>query len=79
MNEDRIWRALGDATRRSLLDELAPGPRTTGDLVARTSVDIYLFEALTAHVMPQLLQCGHQDRTEEGQLLIIGHVPWQTR
>lgn len=32
--EDRIWKALGDATRRSLLDTLAAGPRTTGELVA---------------------------------------------
>jgi DNA-binding transcriptional ArsR family regulator len=33
--EDRIWRALGDPTRRALLDDLAQSPLTTGDLVAR--------------------------------------------
>jgi DNA-binding transcriptional ArsR family regulator len=34
-DEDRIWKALGDPTRRSLLDDLAAAPRTTGDLVER--------------------------------------------
>jgi DNA-binding transcriptional ArsR family regulator len=34
-DEDRIWRALGDPTRRSILDDLARAPLTTGDLVAR--------------------------------------------
>ena len=33
--EDLIWKALGDPTRRSLLDSLAEEPRTTGDLVTR--------------------------------------------
>lgn len=33
--EDRIWKALGDPTRRALLDDVAAEPRTTGDLVAR--------------------------------------------
>jgi DNA-binding transcriptional ArsR family regulator len=31
---DRVWRALGDDTRRRILDLLAGGPRTTGDIVA---------------------------------------------
>lgn len=35
MDEDRIWKALGDPTRRALLDALAEDPHTTGDLVAR--------------------------------------------
>ncbi|MBX3470090.1 MAG: winged helix-turn-helix transcriptional regulator [Planctomycetes bacterium] len=34
-DDDAVWRALGDATRRALLDHLADGPRTTGELVAR--------------------------------------------
>ena len=34
-DEDRIWRALGDPTRRSILDDLAKAPLTTGDLVGR--------------------------------------------
>lgn len=31
---DEIWKALADRTRRQILDLLAEGPRTTGDLVA---------------------------------------------
>lgn len=34
MTGDGIWRALADPTRRSLLDLLRAGPRTTGDLAA---------------------------------------------
>ena len=32
-NDDRVWRALADPARRELLDALAKGPMTTGDLV----------------------------------------------
>lgn len=32
--DSAIWKALGDPTRRGLLDQLAAGPRTTGDLAA---------------------------------------------
>lgn len=32
---DPVWKALADPTRRALLDELAAGPRTTGQLVER--------------------------------------------
>lgn len=31
-DDDLVFRALGDATRRQLLDLLRRGPRTTGDL-----------------------------------------------
>lgn len=31
---DEIWKALADGTRREILDVLASGPKTTGDLVA---------------------------------------------
>lgn len=31
---DHVWRALGDPTRRSILDLLREGPRTTGELVS---------------------------------------------
>lgn len=31
--DDLIWKALADPTRRSLLDALAPAPRSTGELV----------------------------------------------
>lgn len=33
--EDRIFKALANGTRRALLDALAEGPRTTGQLCAR--------------------------------------------
>ncbi len=36
-NEDLIWKALGDPTRRALLDDLASEPLTTGELVAKHS------------------------------------------
>jgi len=32
-NEDMIWKALGDAKRRRVLEELLSGPKLTGDLV----------------------------------------------
>lgn len=32
MSDDAVFRALGNATRRSILDLLSRGPRTTGDL-----------------------------------------------
>ena len=30
---DPIWKALSDATRRAILDQLRDGPRTTSDIV----------------------------------------------
>ncbi len=33
--DDRVWKALADSTRRAVLDALADGPLTTGDLVER--------------------------------------------
>ncbi len=32
--EDLVWKALADPTRRSILDRLAQGPATTGDVCA---------------------------------------------
>lgn len=34
-DKDLIWRALADPLRRQILDELADGPKTTGELTAR--------------------------------------------
>lgn len=34
MDDAEVWRALADPTRRALLDQLRPGPRTTGALAA---------------------------------------------
>ncbi|MEM7164704.1 MAG: metalloregulator ArsR/SmtB family transcription factor [Planctomycetota bacterium] len=34
-NDDAIWKALADPTRRELLDALRDEPRTTGDLCER--------------------------------------------
>jgi DNA-binding transcriptional ArsR family regulator len=33
-NQDRVFRALGHATRREILDFLRAGPRTTGEVCA---------------------------------------------
>ena len=32
---EAVWKALADGRRRAILDELAKGPRTTGQLVER--------------------------------------------
>ena len=33
-SSDLVWKALADPSRREILDLLAPGPRTTGELCA---------------------------------------------
>lgn len=33
MDDDRLWKALSDPTRRAILDNLSSSARTTGDLV----------------------------------------------
>jgi len=66
-NNDAVWRALADPTRRELLDELAQEPRTTGDLVERC---------------PDLCRTAvmkHLDVLEAAGLLIVrrdGRVRW---
>lgn len=57
--EDRVWRALADPTRRKLLDLLAKGPRTTGDLVER-------IEDLGRTAVMK-----HLDVLEEAELVIV--------
>ena len=59
---DLVWKALADSTRRQILDQLATGPRTTGELcahfapeesggLARTSVMKHLDVLVTAHLV----------------------------
>jgi len=38
MDQDAVWKALADPSRRRLLDHLKEGPRTTGELAARFPV-----------------------------------------
>ena len=33
--DEKVWKALADPVRRSILDQLSSGPKTTGDLVAQ--------------------------------------------
>lgn len=62
-----MWKALADPTRRDLLDALAPGPRTTGELVEG---------------FPDLSRTGvmkHLDVLEEAGLVIVrreGRLRW---
>jgi len=37
-DDDRVWRALGDPTRRRILDLLRARPRTTGELAGEFEV-----------------------------------------
>jgi DNA-binding transcriptional ArsR family regulator len=66
-DDDRIWRALADPTRRRLLDVLAQSARTTGDLVA---------------CVPDLSRTGvmkHLDVLEAAGLVVVrreGRVRW---
>ncbi len=66
-SNDQVWRALSDATRRALLDELSKEPKTTGDLVS---------------LCPQLCRTAvmkHLDVLEAAGLLIVrreGRVRW---
>ena len=47
MTDDAVWKALADPTRRTLLDALRRGPRTTGELSS-------LFEMTRFGVMKHL-------------------------
>lgn len=46
-SDDAVWKALADPTRRTVLDELRRGPRTTGELCS-------LFEMTRFGVMKHL-------------------------
>lgn len=66
-DDEGIWRALADPTRRAILDLLKPGPRTTGDLCER---------------FPELSRCAvmkHLGVLEEAKLVIVkreGRFRW---
>lgn len=64
---DSVWRALSDATRREILDSISPGPITTGQLVER-------FEAICrTNVMK------HLNVLVDAKLVVIrreGRVRW---
>jgi DNA-binding transcriptional ArsR family regulator len=59
---DQVWKALSDPTRRQIIDRLALGPRTTGELcaqfapeergsLARTTVMKHLDVLVAAHLV----------------------------
>ena len=56
-DEDAVWKALADPTRRSLLDLLSERPRTTGELcehfpeLSRTGVMKHLDLLVAAHLV----------------------------
>ena len=56
--DDAVWKALADATRRTILDKLRKAPRTTGDLCG-------LFEMTRFGVMK------HLKALEEAGLVIV--------
>lgn len=66
-NTDLVWRALADANRRAVLDLLAAGPKTTGDIVKK---------------FPGLCRTGvmkHLDLLESANLLVVrreGRLRW---
>lgn len=62
-----VWKALADPTRRAVLDALAAGPATTGELVER-------FDALCRTAVMK-----HLDVLEHAGLLVVerrGRVRW---
>ena len=61
---DTIFRALGDATRRAMLDDLSHGPRTVGDLARPHAMSL---AAASKHI-----------RALEGAGLVRRDVAWRT-
>jgi DNA-binding transcriptional ArsR family regulator len=67
LRDDLIWKALADGTRRAVLDLLAKGPATTGELVER-------FDDLCRTAVMK-----HLDVLEAAGLLLVrrqGRVRW---
>jgi DNA-binding transcriptional ArsR family regulator len=58
-DDEPVWRALANATRRALLDALREGPLTTGELAER-------FEELSRFAVMQHLRV-----LEEAELVIV--------
>jgi len=69
MNEDldRVWKALADPTRRTILDLLRRKPRTTTDLVDRIP-DLSRFGVMKH--LAVLRQAGLVQTREEGRSII---------
>ncbi len=71
---DRIWKALSDPTRRAMLDLLAEGPRTTGDLCAR-------FERAGRDRLGRTGVLKHLDLLRDTRLILTrrdGRVRWNS-
>ena len=61
---DQVWKALSDPTRRSILDLLRQGPKTTTEIVEA-------FPDMTRHAVMKhidvLRECGLVNTREEGR------------
>jgi len=58
-DDERVWKALSDPTRRAILDLLRDGPRTTGDIAAGFP-DVTRFAVMK-----------HLSRLQEAELVIV--------
>lgn len=65
IDDDAVWKALADETRRAILDQLRDGPRTTGQLVERFP-DLSRF-AVMKH-LGVLCEAGLVNTRREGRL-----------
>ncbi len=77
IDQNLIWRALADPVRRQILDELADGPKTTGDLVGR--FDHLCRTAVMKH-LDVLVNAGLVIVSKKGRTRwnCINHVPLST-
>jgi DNA-binding transcriptional ArsR family regulator len=69
---DRVWKALADITRRSILDLLADGPATTGEVCSH-------FAAKSRGGLCRTAVMKHLDLLVEAQLVLVrreGRLRW---
>ena len=82
VNTDATWRALGDPTRRALLDHLRAGPKTTGALCAavpmlgRTSVMKHLDVLVAAGLVLVRRQGRHRFNHLNPVPIVAIHERW---